>query len=170
LEATASVAAEDGRSFGVGFGPNRRQAGFHRDFAPIEFRLDVSHGFGGAARTALRCWDRLRANSVSARCARGGINVRVIDFHSVGSFGLEQVLRQLERDETRGSLRRAGRSDRKKSGGLGLQCRHAALRRCVCDTWKSRCRQGSGGLAMICAAGCFGTASARSRLFRQTRL
>jgi hypothetical protein len=39
-------------------------------------------------------------------------HVRVIDFHSVGSFELEQVLRQLERDETRGSLRRAGRSDR----------------------------------------------------------
>lgn len=86
--------------------------GFHHDFAHIEFRLDVSHGFGGAARTALRCWDRLRANSASARWARREIIVRVIDFHSVGSFELEQVLRQLERDETRGSLRRAGRSDR----------------------------------------------------------
>jgi hypothetical protein len=56
-----------------------------------------------------------------------GITVRVIDFHFVGSFGLEQALRHLEREETRRSLRRTKWSDR-ETGGLGLQCRRVALR------------------------------------------
>lgn len=87
---------------------------FHRDFAPIELRLGGSHRFGSAARTAFRRRDRMRASGASAQRARSGIIVRVMDFHFVGSSGSEQALRRLGRDGTRGSLRRAGRSDKTK--------------------------------------------------------
>jgi hypothetical protein len=56
-----------------------------------------------------------------------GITVRVIDFHFVGSFGLEQALRHLRKEETQRSLRRARWSDR-EAGGLGLQYRRVAPR------------------------------------------
>jgi hypothetical protein len=86
-------------------------------------RLGVSHGFGSAAVAALRRRDWQRVSGVSARHTRRGVIVRVIDFHPVGLFGLEQSLRWLEREETRGSLRRVVWSDRKQAADFGLQCR-----------------------------------------------
>jgi len=153
--------------------------GLHRDFALIKFRLDETERFGFRLGSAgcfgnlsfvtLRYRGGFRAYGASVPCARCGVIVRVIDFHSVGLLRPEQELRRLEREETQCSLRRVRRSGR-PTAHFGLQ-----LSACGASVPRNRHRKscwkvGFRGMATTCTEWRFGAAPARSCALRRAGL